>query len=51
MEKARKRFPDCPIYWLASYKADERTGRYPDIETLIKKAIPDYSRIWESLGL
>ena len=26
MEKARKRFPHCPIYWLAGYEADKRTG-------------------------
>ena len=38
MEKAMKRFPECPIYWLAGYKADKRTGRRPEIETLIKKA-------------
>jgi glycerophosphoryl diester phosphodiesterase len=38
MEKARKRFPKLPIYWLAGYEADKRTGEHPDIETLVKKA-------------
>jgi glycerophosphoryl diester phosphodiesterase len=38
MAKAKKRFPQLPVYWLASYEADKRTGRHPDIGTLIEKA-------------
>jgi len=38
MKEARKRFPQHRIYWLASYEADKRTGKRPDIDTLIRKA-------------
>lgn len=35
---AKNRFDDREIYWLAHYKRDKATGRYPDINALIGKA-------------
>jgi glycerophosphoryl diester phosphodiesterase len=37
MQQARQRFPQAPIYWLASAKADKETGQIPTIEDLIAK--------------
>lgn len=39
MQAARQRFPRAPIYWLARYRADKKTGAMPDIETLIAQAV------------
>ena len=38
MEKAKKLFPRHPVYWIASYAADKKTGQRPDIRKLIEKA-------------
>lgn len=38
MTKARQRFPALAVYWLASYAANKKTGKRPDLETLIAKA-------------
>lgn len=37
-EAAKKCFPDRKVYWLHSYKQDEKTKQYPDIGDLIEKA-------------
>jgi glycerophosphoryl diester phosphodiesterase len=38
MQAARLRFPQAPIYWIVSPKADKETGQFPPIEGLISKA-------------
>ncbi len=38
MWQARELWPQAPIYWLASYKADKTSGELPRIEDLIAKA-------------
>ena len=35
---AKMRFPDRQVYWLHSYKKDEKTGAYPDLDALIARA-------------
>jgi glycerophosphoryl diester phosphodiesterase len=35
MRLAKERFPQAPVYWLASYKEDKKTGQFPKIEDLI----------------
>ena len=37
MKQARERFPQAPIYWLAGYKEDKVTGKFPEIDELIAK--------------
>lgn len=36
-EQAKKLLPSLRVYWLASYKADKKSGELPQIETLIEK--------------
>jgi glycerophosphoryl diester phosphodiesterase len=36
-EQAKKLLPSLRVYWLASYKADKKTGELPQLETLIAK--------------
>ncbi len=38
VKQAKQRFPQSPVYWIVSYKADKKTGKHPDIRTLIAKA-------------
>ena len=38
MAKAKQRFPGLAAYWLVGYGADKKTGKRPDLETLIEKA-------------
>jgi len=38
MVKAKKKFPDLPVYWLVGYGKDKKTGKYPALEALIEKA-------------
>ena len=38
MAKARQRFPALAVYWLAGSAANKKTGKRPDLETLIEKA-------------
>jgi glycerophosphoryl diester phosphodiesterase len=38
MQAARQRFPQSPIYWIVSPKADRESGQFPPIEGLIAKA-------------
>lgn len=38
MRKARELWPEAPIYWIVSNKADKTTGRLPNIDKLIAKA-------------
>lgn len=38
MERAKKLFPELPVYWLAGYKADKKTQEYPKLDDLIRKA-------------
>ncbi|MDB6024989.1 MAG: glycerophosphodiester phosphodiesterase [Verrucomicrobiales bacterium] len=35
---AKERFPKHPVYWLAGYTKDKKTGKLPDIDELIQKA-------------
>lgn len=37
-EAAKKYFPKHPVYWLHSWKVDKTTGKYPEIDDLIRKA-------------
>ena len=38
MAKAKQKFPALAVYWLVGYGADKKTGKHPDLETLIVKA-------------
>jgi glycerophosphoryl diester phosphodiesterase len=38
MVKARQKFPQFPCFWLASYEADKKSGKLPEIGDLIRKA-------------
>ncbi len=38
MAEAKQRFPGLAVYWLVGYEADRKTGKRPDLETLIEKA-------------
>lgn len=38
MQQAKKQFPQAPVYWVVSGKADKKTGERPDIRELIAKA-------------
>jgi len=38
IEAAKKAFPDRQAYWLADYKKDKKTGEFPKLDDLIKKA-------------
>jgi glycerophosphoryl diester phosphodiesterase len=38
IEAAKKAFPDRQAYWLADYKQDKKTGKFPDLDELITKA-------------
>ncbi|MEO6181754.1 MAG: glycerophosphodiester phosphodiesterase [Verrucomicrobiota bacterium] len=35
---AKARFPKIPVYWLVGWGKDKTTGKYPEIDDLIKKA-------------
>lgn len=37
-EAAKKKFPDLPVYWLASWAKDKTTGEFPKLDDLIAKA-------------
>ena len=37
MTEAKKTLPEIPVYWLASAKADSKTGKAPDLDELIAK--------------
>ncbi|MES2568955.1 MAG: glycerophosphodiester phosphodiesterase [Verrucomicrobiota bacterium] len=39
MSKARERFPDLAIYWLASHAANKTTGQLPNLDELIAKTV------------
>lgn len=38
VKQAKELFPDRAVYWLASWKADKATGKYPELDDLIAKA-------------
>ena len=35
---AKKKFPDRQVYWLHDYKQDKDTGRFPELDDLVRKA-------------
>ena len=39
LRQARERFPHAPIYWLASTRADKKTGVPPELDALLARAV------------
>jgi glycerophosphoryl diester phosphodiesterase len=37
-KEAKERFPRTPVFWLSSWAKDKKTGEYPNLDDLIKKA-------------
>jgi glycerophosphoryl diester phosphodiesterase len=37
-EAAKKRFPDHTVLWLVGWSKDKKTGKYPTVDEMIKKA-------------